>query len=169
MDRAVKRAIKKAGDNKLQTVWGSTLYHRDDVPYAPDMSDLPDGFTPFRNKAESRAAVRDPLPPPSKGALPLPAAGIEPGSSPSAATAASDSAAAAGGAACTIAPEAFAFEPTLDHLPFATVEEHALAKLETHPQSVLPFVGGESAALARVEYYVWESERIATYFETRNG
>jgi deoxyribodipyrimidine photo-lyase len=29
--------------------------------------------------------------------------------------------------------------------------------------------GGESAALARVRYYVWESERIATYFDTRNG
>ena len=25
------------------------------------------------------------------------------------------------------------------------------------------------AALARVQYYVWESEKIATYFETRNG
>ena len=31
-------------------MWGSTLFHKDDVPYAADMSDLPDGFTPFRNK-----------------------------------------------------------------------------------------------------------------------
>ena len=43
-ERAVKSAVKKAGrNNKMQTVWGSTLYHKDDVPYAVDMSDLPDG------------------------------------------------------------------------------------------------------------------------------
>ena len=32
----------------------------------------------------------------------------------------------------------------------------------------MPFEEGESAALARVRYYVWESERMATYFEMRN-
>ena len=74
MDRAVSAALKKDGNkqNKLIKIWGSTLYHRDDLPYADDLSDLPDGFTPFRNKVESRASVRKPIPPPSRGALPLP-------------------------------------------------------------------------------------------------
>jgi len=31
------------------------------------------------------------------------------------------------------------------------------------------FIGGESAALERLSYYLWESERILEYKETRNG
>ena len=57
----------------------------------------------------------------------------------------------------------------LDALPFADPADLALAKQPVHAQSVLPFEGGERAALARVEHYVWQSEAIATYFETRNG
>ena len=142
MDRAVTKALKSGGNkqNKLQKIWGCTLYHREDVPYAPDLSDLPDGFTPFRNKVESKSSVRAPLPPPSLGQLPLPSN--------------VDFAARA---------------VTLDDLPFANAEELAKAKAPRDPRSVLPFDGGETAALARVKYYVWESERIATYFETRNG
>ena len=142
MDRAVTKALKSGGNkqNKLQKIWGCTLYHREDVPYAPDLSDLPDGFTPFRNKVESKSSVRAPLPPPSLGQLPLPSN--------------VDFAARA---------------VTLDDLPFTNAEELAKAKAPRDPRSVLPFDGGETAALARVKYYVWESERIATYFETRNG
>ena len=141
MDRAVSAALRKDGNkqNKLIKIWGSTLYHRDDLPYADDLSDLPDGFTPFRNKVESRASVREPIPPPSRGALPLPR-GVD-----------------------------FGGDITVDDLPFANDAEREAARRPTHPQSVLPFEGGESAALARVRYYVWESERIATYFDTRNG
>ena len=36
-------------------------------------------------------------------------------------------------------------------------------------RSVLPFVGGESAALARVEHYVWTTTAVRTYKDTRNG
>ena len=59
MDRAVTKALKSGGNkqNKLQKIWGCTLYHREDVPYAPDLSDLPDGFTPFRNKVESKSCL----------------------------------------------------------------------------------------------------------------
>ena len=65
--------------------------------------------------------------------------------------------------------DAFAFEPTVADLPFANEDERSVAGAGAHPDGVLPFEGGESAALARVRYYVWESEKIATYFETRNG
>ena len=57
MERKVRDAIatngadkSKKSVNELRTVWGCTLFHREDVPYAADMSDLPDGFTPFKNK-----------------------------------------------------------------------------------------------------------------------
>lgn len=29
--------------------------------------------------------------------------------------------------------------------------------------------GGEAAALARLKYYLWDSDLLATYFDTRNG
>lgn len=36
-------------------------------------------------------------------------------------------------------------------------------------RSVMPFVGGETAALNRLRYYLWETDYIKTYKETRNG
>lgn len=50
VDAAVQRAVRGKG-GRLQLLWGNTLFHRDDLPFAPDMADLPDVFTPFRNKA----------------------------------------------------------------------------------------------------------------------
>ncbi len=38
-----------------------------------DLRDLPDVFTPFKQRCEDRCTVRKPLPPPAAGALPLPA------------------------------------------------------------------------------------------------
>jgi len=142
VDAKVVSAVKSAGNlNRLDKIWGSTLYHKDDLPFRSDASDLPDVFTPFRNKVESKSEPREPIPPPAKGALPMPSDTVE----------------------------AFAFEPTVADLPFANEDERAIAAMGAHPDGVLPFEGGESAALARVRYYVWESEKIATYFETRNG
>ena len=43
----LKRALK--GKGQLQIVWDSTLYHKDDLPFS-DLNDMPDVFTPFRNK-----------------------------------------------------------------------------------------------------------------------
>ena len=36
-------------------------------------------------------------------------------------------------------------------------------------QAVHRFTGGETEALARLKYYLWDSDLLATYFETRNG
>jgi len=33
----------------------------------------------------------------------------------------------------------------------------------------MPFPGGEAAALARLKHYLWDSDALGTYFETRNG
>lgn len=40
---------------------------------------------------------------------------------------------------------------------------------EPDPRAVLPFTGGETTGLARLHYYLWESDRARTYKETRNG
>ena len=31
------------------------------------------------------------------------------------------------------------------------------------------FNGGETAGLARLQHYLWGSDAVATYFDTRNG
>ena len=51
VDAAVRASLADRG--ALRLLWGNTLYHADDLPYAPDMADLPDVFTPFRNKVSA--------------------------------------------------------------------------------------------------------------------
>lgn len=36
-------------------------------------------------------------------------------------------------------------------------------------QEVLDWQGGESAGLARLKHYLWDTDAVATYFDTRNG
>ena len=48
VEKGVKRALGDKG--RLHLVWGNTLYEKDELPLQPDMSDLSDVFTPFRNK-----------------------------------------------------------------------------------------------------------------------
>ena len=38
-----------------------------------------------------------------------------------------------------------------------------------HTQSVLDFRGGETAALARLKHYLWDTDAVSKYFDTRNG
>jgi deoxyribodipyrimidine photo-lyase len=41
--------------------------------------------------------------------------------------------------------------------------------LQPDPRRAVQFVGGETAGLARLEKYLWDTDLIATYKETRNG
>lgn len=40
---------------------------------------------------------------------------------------------------------------------------------KTHPKSAFPFLGGESEALKRLNYYLFESKKVGFYKKTRNG
>ena len=43
-------------------------------------------------------------------------------------------------------------------------------KEEKHDErAVLPFRGGETAALTRLNEYFWKQDRLRTYLDTRNG
>ncbi|MFN0034381.1 MAG: DASH family cryptochrome, partial [Saprospiraceae bacterium] len=48
--------------------------------------------------------------------------------------------------------------PELGHQPF-----------ETDPRAALPFRGGETEALRRLRYYLWDKDLVVHYKETRNG
>jgi deoxyribodipyrimidine photo-lyase len=50
-----------------------------------------------------------------------------------------------------------------------SLEDFGHAPTEPDARAVLPFRGGETEALARLKYYLWDSDHIKTYEETRNG
>ena len=50
VEAGVRKVLGEKG--RLQLVWGNTLYEKDQLPVR-DMSDIPDVFTPFRNKVQS--------------------------------------------------------------------------------------------------------------------
>eukprot|EP00892_Ulva_mutabilis_P004025 jgi/Ulvmu1/1995/UM012_0157.1 len=139
---AVDHRVRGAisGRAKLRTVWNATLYHVEDLPYSADLSDMPDTFTPARKKIEAQCDVREEAKAPRKGDLSLPAAVRGQG----------------------------AGTAVWDQLPLAP-EVKAAGPPKPHPDAALHFQGGEAAALARLKYYLWDSDCVATYFDTRNG
>jgi deoxyribodipyrimidine photo-lyase len=154
VDHALTRALKRACPQdapQLRKIWSGTLY--DDVQvktlFGADYSSLPDVFTPFRNKVESKLDVAAPLPTPKPGSLPPPAA---------------DAKAALGAGAMS-----FDGLPSLLDLGFTAAEVAAATSCATDPRGVMAFPGGEAAALARVKHYLWDADCLGTYFETRNG
>jgi deoxyribodipyrimidine photo-lyase len=68
-EQAVAFKVNKIFGSK-EAVWGSTLYELDELPFDEGLHDLPDSFTPFRNKVEKRCTIRKPLPVPKQ--LPFP-------------------------------------------------------------------------------------------------
>jgi len=117
----MEAAIKRAG-LAVERVWGSTLVHKDDLPF--QMARLPEPFTGFRNAVERGGIkVRKHLPDVPKGKIEL-------------------------------APAAY------DKLPNMEFEAAPLDPL---------FKGGETSGLARLQHYLWATDAVATYFDTRNG
>lgn len=60
----------------------------------------------------------------------------------------------------------FDFDLDIGTLP--TLEELGHAPFEPDERSVLPFKGGETAGLQRLQHYLWNSEAALSYFDTRN-
>ena len=148
-ERVVAAAAAAAGGRLHLVAGADTLLHPADIAavIGPAASRLPDQFTAFRTAVEANWKVRPPRAPPPAGALPRPPAG--------------DPAAAA-----------------LEVEPPATVEAMTAAlpagcpRLATparDPRAALAFRGGETAALARLKHYLFDTKAASTYFETRNG
>ncbi len=63
VERNLKRALH-THTIKFHTVWQSTLYHKNDLPFSPEK--LPDVFTTFRKQVEKLSKVRPTFPAPKK-------------------------------------------------------------------------------------------------------
>lgn len=59
--------------------------------------------------------------------------------------------------------------PPIDPGELPTLADFGLATPSPDPRGVLPFCGGETAGLQRLQDYVWEADCLRTYKETRNG
>jgi deoxyribodipyrimidine photo-lyase len=59
--------------------------------------------------------------------------------------------------------------PALEPLLLPTIEQLGLAPLAPDNRAAMIFEGGESAALKRLNYYLFETKALSTYKETRNG
>lgn len=117
VDRGVRNAIKPL-KGALKLIWGSTLFHKNDLPYKEDLVNMPDVFTPFKDGCEKKSRGVRLCAFTPKTLPPLPADLLEK---------AKDSV------------------PRLDALGYAA-DDVARAGVP-EPRSVLPFQGGETAAL----------------------
>lgn len=79
VEDALASKLEAAGV-KVQTFWGATLYHPDDLPFP--IHQLPEVFTQFRKQVEKRSTVYEALATP-QNLPPLPS-GIDPGAMPTA-------------------------------------------------------------------------------------
>lgn len=155
-ERRVARALREVG-GALEVLKGSnSLYDEDDVAAlfgGGRNPGMPDVFTPFRSKVEARLEVRAPAPEPARGSLPLPAR-----------------ASFAGGRySLEFFPRCPAEVPSLAALADeGAAQPGARADGDGGP-SAFPFRGGETHALRRLSHYLWDTDALSTYFETRNG
>lgn len=156
-EKAVKSALKAAGST-LELHWGSTLFHIDDLPFKDldNLSDMPDVFTPFKQKCEDRSQVRGCFPAPKPGSLPLPSIKSITGNGGD------------GAGALSFQPKGI---EELNNSGSGVVPEEGpwLVPPVRDSRAAMAFQGGETAALERLKYYLWDSNLIADYFNIRNG
>ena len=142
--RVAKRLKGERSGCELKRVWGGTLFMPNECGCDPDA--VPLLFTSFKNKAESRGRIRDPVDAPKK-LPPLPTL--------------------AGDDHKKDLSDALKFMPSLVALGFSP--EEAEAAQQNEPRGVLPFEGGEDAALQRLQKWMFDDDKLKDYFEIRNG
>ncbi|EFW93520.1 deoxyribodipyrimidine photolyase [Haladaptatus paucihalophilus DX253] len=151
-ERAVERAVTERladpetdVDADVESIWGHTLYHPDDVPVP--VAEIDDTFTTFRQTVErSDADVRPTVDTPTT----LPPVPEE----------------------VTEAGKREGEGEDGDEIDPGTIPSFADLGVEPPTRDerrVLDFEGGEPAGLERLERYVWTRDRLREYKETRNG
>jgi deoxyribodipyrimidine photo-lyase len=151
----VQEALRAAGAPALDLFEGLTMIHPAALPFP--VEDTPDVFGGFRRKVEKHSAIREPLPKPE--AVPT-WPGMEALSADLEALGRTRLPACGEGLAAAL-PRGLA------DLGFSA-EECAAAEAND-ARSAFPFSGGQAAARARLEDYVFGRALVANYKKTRNG
>jgi deoxyribodipyrimidine photo-lyase len=154
-EEAVSEALSRRGV-KIHTFWGATLTHINDLPFEPEQT--PDVFTQFRKLVEKKAGEpRPPLPTPERVNVPEGLSADFWGVIPQSVEKKS------------IGAQSVWSDAEAAKLPNILREFVAANDGKADARAVLPFRGGESAALERVEEYFWRRDELKRYKETRNG
>lgn len=146
----VASRLQREGKGVLKVLESSaTLYHRDDLPYDKDLRNLPDGFTPFKQKVENKCSVRDTIAAPKHGDL---------GAAPSLTV----------GSGAPSGKGSYDFLPSEQDLGF---DEGTFAGAAEGMKrgGVLDFEGGEAAGRARLQAWMFDGDNLKDYFTIRNG
>lgn len=135
--------------------WTGTLMDPENLPFT--LENLPNGFSSFRNKVEKYASIPEPVPTPKK------ANGLQKndwGEDPYALS-------VYGEREHTDQQlqgiETLGLAPMYPEVDFT--DELDMQKSEWEHL----FKGGEEAGLARLDYYLWQTDLVAAYKKTRNG
>ncbi len=141
LESKVKRVLDKSTIN-LDLTFQQTLYDFKDLPF--QLEKLPNIFTEFRKKVEKNSTV------------------LKPVSIPNQLKELKESKSEKDNSSSQLDKTEI---PTLADFGFAETEIESLQ----NPKAVLEYEGGETAALQRLNYYLFESNLLQTYKETRNG
>ena len=57
----------------------------------------------------------------------------------------------------------------INNTTIPTLKELGFSNFKSNPKTAFPFLGGETEALKRVNYYLFESKKVGFYKKTRNG
>jgi len=142
--REESQVAKKLARSELKRIWGGTLFFPNELGNDPD--NIPLGHMQFRSNCRSKGRIRDPIPAPSR-LPPLPH--IEDGDSRAAMS------------------KALNFLPSLQDLGYSA--EEAEAAHVDDPRSVLVWEGGEEAAWARLQKWMFEDDHLKEYRDIQNG
>merc|ERR1719223_1448032 len=128
----------------LKRVWGGTLFFPNELGNDPD--NIPLGHIQFRSNCRSKGRIRDPIPEPSR-LPPLPHFNDADRSAE--------------------ISKALKFLPSLQDLGYSA--EEAEASHVDDPRGVLVWEGGEDAAWARLQKWMFDDDHLKDYRDIQNG
>ncbi len=154
IEREVEKELQKLQVPLIRYAGVNSLYHPQDLPYAkPSLGDMPNTFTIFRERVEKDCRIRSALP--RISSLP---------------PVVSESQLASEGHHILTGSSSYAYIPSFQELGFSEEEISAFFD-EKHPKSkaVMRFIGGEDAAIQRIEEWMFRDNHLREYFNIRNG
>mmetsp|Transcript_28992 Transcript_28992/g.82904 ORF Transcript_28992/g.82904 Transcript_28992/m.82904 type:complete len:575 (+) Transcript_28992:69-1793(+) len=142
--RAEAHVARRLVCGELKRIWGGTLFFPTELGNDPD--NIPLGHMQFRSNCRSKGRIRDPIPEPSR--LPPLPQWEDMGSE-------------------TDILKALEFMPSLQDLGFSAAE--AEAALVDDPRGAMVWKGGEDAAWARLQKWMFDDDNLKDYRDIQNG
>eukprot|EP00928_Gymnodinium_smaydae_P056178 TRINITY_DN39606_c0_g1_i2.p1 TRINITY_DN39606_c0_g1~~TRINITY_DN39606_c0_g1_i2.p1 ORF type:complete len:574 (-),score=44.29 TRINITY_DN39606_c0_g1_i2:214-1935(-) len=142
--REEAQVARALNGSELKRVWGGTLFFPNELGNDPDNITL--GHMQFRSNCRTKGRIRDPIPEPYRFA-PLPQ-GVQ------------------GDASAEIS-RALKFMPSLQELGYSAQEVDA-ANVDD-PRAALVWEGGEEAAWARLQKWMFDDDHLKDYRDIQNG